>query len=61
MALIKVIRVGDELSFNLEPISKEAKQQITITLVEKAGRMAVLKITADRSIPITHSKQIEIR
>jgi len=47
MALIKIINVGDELVFNLEG------KTVSIVLTEKAGRQAVLKITADRSVGIT--------
>lgn len=56
MALIKIIGVGDELVFDLASVSKDAKQ-ISIYLCEKAGRKAVLKIDADRSIPIKHFRQ----
>lgn len=56
MALIKIIGVGDELVFELTDAIKDAKQ-ISIYLCEKAGRKAVLKIDADRSIPIKHFRQ----
>lgn len=56
MALIKVIGIGDELKFDIASVSEEARKEISIFLVEKAGRSAVLKITADRSIPIKHFK-----
>lgn len=56
MALIKIINVGDELVFDLKDKAENAKT-ISIFLTEKAGRKAVLKITADRSIPIRHFKQ----
>jgi hypothetical protein len=56
MALIKIIGVGDELVFDLASIAKDAKQ-ISIYLCEKAGRKAVLKIDADRTIPIKHYRQ----
>ena len=47
MSLIKIIGVGDELIFNVEG------KTISIILSEKAGRQAVLKIDADKSIGIT--------
>ena len=56
MALIKIINVGDELIFDLRDKAENAKE-ISVFLTEKAGRKAVLKITADRSIPIKHFKQ----
>jgi hypothetical protein len=55
MALIKIINVTDELVFEIPASDKP--QTISIFLTEKAGRKAVLKITADRSIPIKHYKQ----
>ncbi|PKN36684.1 MAG: hypothetical protein CVU62_13200 [Deltaproteobacteria bacterium HGW-Deltaproteobacteria-2] len=55
MALIKIIDVGNELVFEVP--ASEKPQKISIFLTEKAGRKAVLKITADRSIPIKHYKQ----
>jgi hypothetical protein len=55
MALIKIINVTDELVFEVPASDKP--QLISIFLTEKAGRKAVLKITADRSIPIKHYKQ----
>jgi hypothetical protein len=58
MALIKIINVGDELVFEVFPSSE--KQTISMFLTEKAGRKAVLKITADRSIPIRHYKQQQV-
>ena len=60
MALIKIIGVGDELIFDLRTMSNEARKEISIMLTEKAGRQAVMKITADRSIPIKHFRQHEI-
>jgi hypothetical protein len=56
MSLIKIIGVGDELVFDLEKMAKDTKQ-IKVYLSEKAGRKAVLRIDADRSIPIRHFKQ----
>lgn len=56
MALIKIIDVGDELEFDLKD-KRENADKISIYLTEKAGRKAVLKITADRSIPIRHFRQ----
>jgi hypothetical protein len=47
MALIKIIGVGDQLIFNVKG------EEISVTLSEKAGRQAVLKIVADKSIGIT--------
>lgn len=60
MALVKVIRVGDELIFDLREVADDAKPEISVNLVEKAGRMAVLKITAHRSIPIIHNKRVNL-
>jgi len=58
MALIKIINVGDELQFGLKEMSDAAKGRgISITLTEKAGRSAVLRISADRTIPIQHFRQ----
>jgi hypothetical protein len=59
MSLIKIIGVGDELVFDLKDAVKDAKQ-ISVYLCEKAGRKAVLKIDADRSIPIRHFRQQSI-
>ncbi|MDP2734768.1 MAG: hypothetical protein Q8P12_01020 [bacterium] len=59
MALIKIINVGDEIQFGLGDLSPQAKE-ISIMLVEKAGRQAVLRISADRSIPIKHFRQERI-
>lgn len=47
MALIKIIGIGDELIFSVD------EKEISITLSEKAGRQAVLKIVADKCIGIT--------
>ena len=51
MALIKIIGIGDELIFDLKDMAPEAKE-ISVSLTEKAGRQAVLRISADRSIII---------
>jgi hypothetical protein len=60
MALIKILRVGDELIFNLHNKLETAKT-ISVILVEKAGKsQVVLKIAADRSIDIKHSRQVEM-
>lgn len=59
MALIKIIGVGDELIFDLKDVASSASQ-ISIVLCEKAGRKAVLKVTADRSIPIRHYRQQKV-
>jgi hypothetical protein len=59
MALIKIIGVGEELIFDLKDMASDAKQ-ISVFLCEKAGRKAVLKIDADRSIPIKHFRQQKI-
>ena len=59
MALIKFIDVGEELIFDLRNKSAEAKE-ISVVLTEKTGRKAVMKISADRSIPIHHVKQITL-
>jgi hypothetical protein len=56
MALIKIINVGEELIFDLANKVPGANT-ISVVLTEKAGRKAVLKISADRSIPINHVKQ----
>lgn len=56
MSLIKIIGVGDELVFELGDM-KPGTKQISIFLCEKAGRKAVLKVDADRSIPIKHFRQ----
>jgi len=56
MALIKIISVGDELIFDLKDMAVGAKE-ISVMLTEKAGRQAVLRISADRSIPIKHFRQ----
>jgi hypothetical protein len=56
MSLIKIIGVGDELVFDLKNMKPDTKQ-ISIYLCEKAGRKAVLKVDADRSIPIQHFRQ----
>jgi len=55
MSLIKIIKVTDELVFDVPPSAKP--QTISVFLTEKAGRTAVLKITADRSIKIEHFRQ----
>jgi hypothetical protein len=57
MALIKIINVGDKLTFNLKE-KKDFADKIVIYLTEKAGRKAVLRIEADRSIPIIHDRLI---
>lgn len=59
MSLIKVIGVGDELEFDLSRMTPETKK-ISIFLCEKAGRKAVLRVDADRSIPIKHFRQQSI-
>jgi hypothetical protein len=56
MALIKIISVSDELIFDLTNM-KAGTKEISVTLTEKAGRQAVLRISADRSIPIKHFRQ----
>ena len=59
MALIKVINIGDELQFDL--VNKaDCARMISVTLVERAGRATVLKISADRSIPIKQFKQVRL-
>jgi hypothetical protein len=57
-ALIKIIKVTDELVFEIPASDKP--QTISTFLTEKAGRTAVLKITADRSILIKHYKQQKV-
>lgn len=59
MALIKFIDAGDELLFVLRGKKAEANE-ISVMLVEHAGRKACLKITADRSIEIKHFKQTTV-
>jgi len=59
MALIKIIGVGDELIFDLREMVAGTKE-ISIMLSAKAGRQAVLRISADRSIPIKHFRQQRI-
>jgi hypothetical protein len=59
MALLKVIQQGDELIFDLSQ-KKEMANRISVMLVERAGRAAVLKISADRSIPIKHFRQARV-
>lgn len=59
MSLIKIIDVGDELIFELNNMTPSVKQ-ISVFLTERAGRKAVLKITADRSIPIKHFRQKQV-
>lgn len=63
MALVKVIGIGDELTFDLSNVADAAKKQdgISIYLVERAGRQAVLRISADRSIDIHHNKVVTIK
>ena len=58
MALIKIISVGDELIFDLRDAG--GAKEISVTLTEKAGRQAVLRISADRSIPIKHFRQKKV-
>lgn len=54
--LLKILKIGDELKFDLSAIPEGARKEISLYLVEKAGRSAVLKITADKSILIRHFK-----
>lgn len=54
--LLKILKIGDELKFDFSAVPQEARKEISVFLVEKAGRSAVLKITADKSIPIRHFK-----
>lgn len=54
MSLIKIIRPGEMLVFDLTSMSKDAKQRISVTLTKRAGQQAVLEISADRSVPIRH-------
>ncbi len=57
MALLKLLKIGEELKFDLKEIGPDAARKgVSITLVEKSGRVAVLKISSDRSIPIAHVK-----
>ena len=55
MALIKIIDIGEELLFDLRQ-KGELARDISVILVERAGRRAVVKIRCDRSIPIHHVK-----
>jgi hypothetical protein len=59
MALIKFIDAGDELVFDLRD-KKEEATEISVTLVSKAGRKAVLQIRADRSIEVKHFRQVAV-
>jgi hypothetical protein len=54
--MVKVIKEGDTLRFDMTECAPDCKH-ISITLVEKAGRAAVLRIEADRVIPIAHEKK----
>jgi hypothetical protein len=56
MALKKEIRTGDELEFECGNIAEGASKNINVMLTEVVGRRAILKIRADRSIPIIHHK-----
>jgi sRNA-binding carbon storage regulator CsrA len=47
MALIKMMRIGERLLIG---------DDVEISLVEKGGRMAVLKIEAPRSVIVAHIK-----
>lgn len=60
MALVKVIGTGDEIQFDLTQMAAGASKKISVSLVERTGRAVVLKISADRSIPIKHFKQQKI-
>jgi hypothetical protein len=57
MALVKIIRVGSEMKLDISNVSPEAKKEISVFVVEKAGRSVILKITADPSIPIRFFEQ----
>jgi len=57
--LVKVINIGDKLIFDLTQAASDCKH-IEITLIEKAGRAAVLRIQADRVIPIGHEKPYRV-
>lgn len=54
--LLKIMKIGDELKLDISAVTQDARKEISVFLVEKAGRSAVLKITADKSIPIKHFK-----
>lgn len=56
MTLIKFIETGDELEFDLRNKRDDA-DKISVSLTEKAGRKAVLRITADKSIKVRHFRQ----
>jgi hypothetical protein len=58
--LKKIIKVGDELNFDIGAVQPGARKEISIFLIEKSGRSAVLKIVADRSIPIRQFKQQQV-
>ena len=53
--LIKVIKVGDELVLKVP--ASDQPYDVSVFLTEKAGRNAVLKITANKFIVIQHFKQ----
>jgi hypothetical protein len=55
MSLMKVLKTTDELVFEVPASPKP--QHISVFVTDKAGRSVVLKITADKSIPIKHYRQ----
>jgi predicted choloylglycine hydrolase len=59
MVTEKTMKPGDQLIFNLRDKAASATDIFLMTM-EKAGRSAVLKVTADRSIRIIHSRQHEM-
>lgn len=58
MALIKIIDVTDKLVFEI-PASQKP-QKISVSLSDKAGRKAVLKIATDMSVVIKHFRQQQV-
>lgn len=50
MALLKVVKIGDELVFDL---SKSDHRRISIKVAEKTGKAIALVIRADKDIPIS--------
>jgi hypothetical protein len=58
MSLIKIVNTGDQIDFFIpEGYFPEKDEKISILFSERTRSSAVLKITAPRSILITHDKQ----
>ena len=56
MALLKILKIGDELIFDVRKMAPESKE-ISVQLSETEGKVACFKIRAHKSIPIHLSKQ----